>query len=88
VTAHAKERVFAVSSISLLSVVAVLAVAVAVAPLVLLRGFVYSALTPPLAPPITPPVAIAIAIGCAVIAAACVFIIWQIARDTDQPDSN
>ena len=85
-TAHAKQRVLAVSSISLLSVVAVLAVAVA--PLVLLRGFVYSALAPPLAPPITPPVAIAIAIACAVIASACVLIIWQIARDTDQPDSN
>ena len=85
-TAHAKQRVLAVSSISLLSVVAVLAVAVA--PLVLLRGFVYSALAPPLAPPITPPVAIAIAIGCAVIAVACVFMIWQIATDTDQANSN
>ena len=88
-TAHAKRRVLAVSSMTLLSVVALLAVAVV--PLVLLRGFVYSAFSPifaPDAPPITVPVAVAIAIGCAVIATACVFIIWQIARDTDQPDSN
>jgi hypothetical protein len=74
---------------SLLSVVAVLAVAIV--PLVLLRGFVYSAFSPifaPGTPPITASVAVAISFGCAAIAAACVFIIWQIARGTDRPDSN